>query len=424
MKRVLIIVVCILCLCQVAQARDYIILHEKEMKHAEKYGATDQFFAEYSEKYDVKNNIVLKDPKLIKLSDYDEKVLATYNEKIKKDNVEYKKVRDYLRSSKVDDYNSQAYPEDFYKVYRVAERIIRANKLDYVNWRIVIDSKEKSFNASSSDLNCLTFNSGLIDTFKGNDDALALIVGHEIAHSMLGHAERISKIYLLLQDAERFGSPNLISYYRARLNVVAKNAEYAADVEGAKLVVKAMYDIDKAKEALSILNTMDYFIEKFSKHPSGEHRLENFEQNRHYFFVEEWAKQGKQNIIKSNVLNCEKSSNRNSIVILRGKVRDNSDYYRPEDSLDICKRIAYISYLDKDMKKAIKYFKKWSKMDKLNIIPYLYLSYIAEYHYNLTQKGKFIKIAKKQANIASTIDNENKYVKEQISELEKIQNNL
>ena len=34
----------------------------------------------------------------------------------------------------------QAYSEDFYKVYRVAEKIIRANGLDFINWRLTISS--------------------------------------------------------------------------------------------------------------------------------------------------------------------------------------------------------------------------------------------------------------------------------------------
>lgn len=54
----------------------------KEMKHAEKYGATDQYFADYSEKTSIKNKIKLKDPKLITLGGYDKETLKQYDKKI------------------------------------------------------------------------------------------------------------------------------------------------------------------------------------------------------------------------------------------------------------------------------------------------------------------------------------------------------
>ena len=86
---------------------------------------------------------------MIKLGDYKEISDAQYNAKIAKDNLEYAKINKFLITRKVDNYNTQAYGEDFYKVYRIAEKLIRANKLDFINWRIVIDTKS-DFNAYSN----------------------------------------------------------------------------------------------------------------------------------------------------------------------------------------------------------------------------------------------------------------------------------
>ena len=264
MKKVLFILIFCLFINLGAEARDYVNLHLKEMKHAKKYGVTNQYFKDYSEdeKENVQEecNIKLKDPKLIKLGGYDNETLSKYNEKIKKDNIEYQKIKEYLANKKIDDFNSQAYPEDFYKIYRIAEKIIRANNLDYINWRIIIDT-DRNFNANSSELNCLVFNTGLIDTFKDNDDALALIVAHEISHSMLGHGERLNFIYNQMLKAKRDGSPTFYAYYKRKYLIDSKNSEYAADVEGAKLITKAQFNLENAKEALSVINTMDYKIE-------------------------------------------------------------------------------------------------------------------------------------------------------------------
>ncbi len=412
MKKILFLLIFCLFFQPTGEARDYVKLHLKEMKHAEKYGATDQYFADYSAKNNISDNIELKDPKLIKLSGYDDKTISKYENKLKKDEIEYKKIKSFLHSRKVDDYNIQAYSEDFYKVYRVAEKLIRANKLDYVNWRIVIDAN-RNFNASSSNLNCLTFHTGLIDTFKGNDDALALIVAHELAHSMLGHTEKLSQIHQKMVRAKESNVSEAYLFYRQKFLINSKNAEFAADVEAAKLVIKANFNLDKAKEALSLLNTMDYTVGIYSTHPNGEKRLKNFEENRRYFMEEEWAKQGKYNIIKSDVLQCEKSSDRKSIVILRGDLRNNEDYYRPENATDIYKRVAYQAYLDKEMKTATKYFKKLIKENKNDAISYLYLSYIEEYKFKLTGKEKFIQRAKEYIGIAYLLEEKNKHIKEQ-----------
>ena len=422
MKKILFLLLFCLLIQPMVEARDYVKLHMKEMKHAQKYGATDQYFADYSDeiqnKKENKNNITLKDPKLITLNGYDEKTLQEYEKKLKTDEIEYAKVKKFLQERKVDDYNSQAYSEDFYIVYRVAEKIIRANKLDYLNWRIVI-SADKNFNASQSNLNCLTFNTGLIDTFKGNDDALAFIIGHEIAHAMLGHHERLNEIYDKMIRAKEKKATEAYVFYKRKFLINSKNAEFAADVEGAKLALKAMYNLDKAKEALGVLNTLDSTVERYSTHPNGKNRLKNFEQNRIYFFEEEWAKQGKQNYIKTNVLTCEKSSDRKSIVILRGQLRDSEDYYRPESPIDIYKRVAYKAYLNKDFDKAEDYFKKLIKITPNDSIAYLYLSYIKECVYKLSKKEKDLQKAIEYITIAYDLDNTNKYIIEQKENLEK-----
>ena len=91
MKKLLFLFIFCLLFQPIAEARDYVKLHMKEMKHAQKYGATEQYFADYSDeiknKKEKKDNIILKDPKLITLGGYDEKTLQEYEKKLKNDEI-------------------------------------------------------------------------------------------------------------------------------------------------------------------------------------------------------------------------------------------------------------------------------------------------------------------------------------------------
>ncbi|HIK44071.1 MAG TPA: M48 family metalloprotease [Leptolyngbyaceae cyanobacterium M65_K2018_010] len=79
-----------------------------------------------------------------------------------------------------------ALPEDFYVLYRIVERLARANGLDERPWRLRL-SGEYEVNAYASELNTLTFMAGLLDQLHGDTAALACVVGHEMAHHTQDH---------------------------------------------------------------------------------------------------------------------------------------------------------------------------------------------------------------------------------------------
>lgn len=68
-----------------------------------------------------------------------------------------------------------------YSVYRVIERIARANLVDEIPWRISFDP-EYDFNAHATDINLIVVNLGLYDRIIGDPSALACVIGHEMAH--------------------------------------------------------------------------------------------------------------------------------------------------------------------------------------------------------------------------------------------------
>ena len=412
MKKIIVLLLACLVVQGACNAKDYAKLQIKEMKKSQEYSATNKYFADYSpEKKTTAFDI--KDPKLIKLDGYEVIPNDIYKAKIAKDNVEYKKISNYLASKKVNEYYMQAYGEDFYHVYRIAEKIIRANNLNFVNWRLAIEA-DTEFNAYNSETNSVTISTGAYDTLKDNDDALALMLGHEFAHGLLGHQQRKMKYYAKMERAKRIGSYSMYHIARKRFMAISRDMEYAADVEGAKLAKKAGYDLSKAKETISFLNTLAYADELNSSHPSNEKRLKNFAENRKYFMEDEWEKQGRYNIYKSEVLPCEKSSHRSSIVINRGKLKSENDYYSPETAEQVYLRFGYKSYLNGDFNDAIKYFKDYLKVNKGNYAVYLYTSYAYEGLYRQNGSEKDLERAKEFAKYAKQLRPDDNYVKAQV----------
>ncbi len=76
--------------------------------------------------------------------------------------------------------------EDWYVVYRIVDRIARANQIDQTPWRIRINPKY-DVNAFASEVNLLSFYTGLLDQVAGDSSAIACVVGHEMAHHKARH---------------------------------------------------------------------------------------------------------------------------------------------------------------------------------------------------------------------------------------------
>ena len=77
-------------------------------------------------------------------------------------------------------------PEDYYIVYRLTERILRANELDNLPWRIIIKPGYE-INAFATQANLIGMGRGLLDQLSGNVDGIACVIGHEITHHLENH---------------------------------------------------------------------------------------------------------------------------------------------------------------------------------------------------------------------------------------------
>ncbi|MFO5492001.1 MAG: M48 family metallopeptidase, partial [Cuspidothrix sp.] len=77
-------------------------------------------------------------------------------------------------------------PEDYYVIYRIVERIARANAIDNISWRVAI-GENYDINAFATDVNLLAIFNGLLDQLEGDPSALACVMGHEMAHHTKRH---------------------------------------------------------------------------------------------------------------------------------------------------------------------------------------------------------------------------------------------
>ncbi|MFM7409105.1 MAG: M48 family metallopeptidase [Cuspidothrix sp.] len=116
-------------------------------------------------------------------------------------------------------------PEDYYVVYRIVERIARADAIDNTSWRVAIGEKY-DINAFASDVNLLTVFNGLLDQLSGDPSALACVMGHEMAH----HTKR----HIAVSQAEQ---EKLIAQYQAEAEQEAMKEAQSAQNEASSSAI-------------------------------------------------------------------------------------------------------------------------------------------------------------------------------------------
>ncbi|KAI9499061.1 peptidase family M48-domain-containing protein [Zychaea mexicana] len=166
-------------------------------------------------------------------------------------------------------------------VARVAKRIVKVSGMDNLQWEFhVINSNEP---------NAFVLPGGKVFVFTGilpiveNEDGMAAVLGHEIAHQLARHsAEKLSfsKIILLLQwILMAFGiSPTLLNQFAMSFILerpFSRKCETEADEIGLQLMAQACYD---PHEAVNMWKRMERAgggdIPQFmSTHPSHKNRV-------------------------------------------------------------------------------------------------------------------------------------------------------
>ena len=404
----------------------------KEMKKNKQHNSVQKLTKEYknttTQQIPKTENIEIKDPELIKLKEYKKISDKNYKTKLSKDEAIYKKTIIPILSKQSNTININPEPVDFYKIYRVSEKLIRANKLDYANWRIAVRKTPEDFNASASSTNLIIIHTALYDTIYNNEDVLAFVIAHEMSHHLLGHTERIIELNRKLNKLSNLHQNTDNPYiqladkvhkmgYITKVANESKMMEYMADAEAMNLLIRAGYSPEKALKFFDIADTIS--TDKrvvWSTHPTPADRTASAKENI-AFANPNWINEGILNIYNSSVIPCKKSSDRVSIILEKSNTK--TEFYETEELEDKLLRLAYISYKNGNMETASKYFNKLTDISD-NFAYYLYDSYANEYLYKTTNENKYLKRANKAIETAQSISPDNEHVKKQINDLKNL----
>ncbi len=423
MKKILVLLMAV-SIQSCAFASSYIDRQLKEARKTPKYSTVQNYKQNYSAIENISANKIfdLKDPKLIKLSSYTPVSEKDYIAKLSRDEAVYKKQIVPILSKNMNSINVEPAAVDFYKVYRITERLIRANNLDYVNWRVAI-RKSEDINAATYSGNYIIINTALYDSVYTNDDALAFVIAHEMSHQILGHTQRQAELYRKLErldimerghkkdnELSKFLSQSMTIVPQKFIYNELQNQELMADSEALILLSKAGFSSSKAMETLNFLAALPNIKRFLATHPVAKERIANAKESI-AVLNPEWVNEGRKNIFDSDVLPCKKSSDRVSIIL--SKSEKNKNFYQPEDVELRLKRIAYMNYLSGNMENAVKYFGQLAELTS-DYVPYLYLSYANEYMYKQTNNSKYLKNAIAAIEMANQLNSADANVKKQL----------
>lgn len=163
-------------------------------------------------------------------------------------------------------------PENLYVLYRIVERVARANDLDDKPWRVVI-AEDRMINAYATEANLIIVHFGLLDQMAGDSSALACVVSHEMAHHTEQHiAIRTSKI---AEWREEFGdrSPRV----QENAAELSRNHELEADAIGYQYAVSAGFEAQGCLRGLDVLAHLPGTMRDSDTHPSVPQRMEKLQ---------------------------------------------------------------------------------------------------------------------------------------------------
>lgn len=361
----------------------------------------------------IEQNLILKDPKLISLQKTKSVDLKLFEQKQLKDNEEYKKCKKGIKV-------------EYYNLYVILDRILRANNLQSQNWRLALKTSLKDINASAGSANLIVVNTSLYDSLYPDESALAFIISHELAHLILKH-NQISyenqceivtlkrRVRALRRQTQSFACTVMAMKLSSRIDDLyeqQRELEYNADSEAVILMLRAGYDIEQVFSALNLLSSLPNIYTDRSTHPSIENRISNVQEDMELLDKNALINEGKYNLYHSKVSSIKKSSDKRTVV-LYNKKNSNKIVYVPLTKETKLLNKAYLYYLDKNIPMAKQYFERAYVVNSNNYITPLYLSYISEYNFYNSGDKKDLKDAKFYSKKAYKLNQNDKFVNKQ-----------
>lgn len=368
----------------------------------------------------IEQNLILKDPKLISLQKTKSVDLKLFEQKQLKDNEEYKKCKKGIKV-------------EYYNLYVILDRILRANNLQSQNWRLALKTSLKDINASAGSANLIVVNTSLYDSLYPDESALAFIISHELAHLILKH-NQISyenqceivtlkrRVRALRRQTQSFACTVMAMKLSSRIDDLyeqQRELEYNADSEAVTLMLRAGYDIEQVFSALNLLSSLPNIYTDRSTHPSIENRISNVQEDMELLDKNALINEGKYNLYHSKVSSIKKSSDKRTVV-LYNKKNSNKIVYVPLTKETKLLNKAYLYYLDKNIPMAKQYFERAYVVNSNNYITPLYLSYISEYNFYNSGDKKDLKDAKFYSKKAYKLNQNDKFVNKQRNDVKAI----
>lgn len=184
------------------------------------------------------------------------------------------------------------------RVRAISQRLLIAADENPSEWRIAVFENDNVVNAFALPNKAIGVFSGIIQ-IAANDDQLATVLGHEISHVQLRHAqERLNSNLapnVLIGIAKLPGAVTDVGVVKSAGSVVGtaigagtvlpfgRKQEFDADVNGVRIMAAAGYDPKQAavfwgEIAKAQAKSGGAVPEFLSTHPSNEHRIERLQQ--------------------------------------------------------------------------------------------------------------------------------------------------
>lgn len=182
------------------------------------------------------------------------------------------------------------------KIERIGKRIAKAANKPGYKWEFKVIKNDKRVNAFCLPGGKVAFYTGIIPLCE-DEEGIAVVMGHEIAHAIARHgAERLTNSLLaqaggqLLQKAIKAKSPeaqrNILSVYGvgAQVGVLlpfSRTHEYEADHIGLILMAKSGYNPERAVsfwKRMAELSKRGKPLEFLSTHPADDKRVEQLKE--------------------------------------------------------------------------------------------------------------------------------------------------
>lgn len=148
---------------------------------------------------------------------------------------------------------------DLYALYRIADRITRANGLEVPYWDVVWNSSLEDLGNASAPY-VIGFNTNLLDLMAGDVSAVAFIVAHEMFHHASGHVADLAALQReffqdIVAEADSFNPFEMMFdlEFQRRIEAYMKPRQLEADRGATLYIAQAGFDPEGALHAFDVL---------------------------------------------------------------------------------------------------------------------------------------------------------------------------